>query len=76
MICCRHFKALARKNFINWYRTPICSFLEIVFPALLMYIIVILRNKIGRTTAVDEAGMFEKKYPIFPGLKWENNQWA
>ena len=32
----RHVKTLTRKNFINWRRTWIGSFLELVIPVLIM----------------------------------------
>ena len=41
--CLRHFRALVRKNFINWKRTPVCSLLEFIFPCLLMAGMAIIR---------------------------------
>jgi hypothetical protein len=39
----RHFRALSRKNVINWKRTPLGSMLEILCPAILMLILVYTR---------------------------------
>lgn len=39
----RHFRALSKKNAINWKRTPLGSCTEICCPVLLMIIIVRIR---------------------------------
>lgn len=44
--CWRHFTALSKKNAIVWYRLPVCAFLEIAIPALLMVGLCILRHYI------------------------------
>ena len=36
--CYRHWKALNRKNWINWYRRPKCAGFEIIFPVLIMFL--------------------------------------
>ncbi len=48
----RHFKALMRKNFILWWRTPGCSAFEILAPMVLMAVLWIIRLQIA-TTSVD-----------------------
>jgi len=77
--CFRHFKALMRKNFILWYRTPLCSAFEIIIPVLLMCGLNWIRVKVP-TTSVDQAGMLKKNG--FAGLGvtptddlgvWHNN---
>jgi len=65
--CFRHFKALMRKNFILWYRTPGCSIFEILAPIILMVILTVIRTKI-KTTSVDQEGILNKKYVVFPGV--------
>lgn len=40
----RHYKALMKKNFINWKRTPCGSLCEILCPVLLMLILVLARS--------------------------------
>ena len=67
---CTHFKALVRKNFINWKRTPICSILEVLLAVVLMSGLVTFRHFVD-TTTVDTEGMLEKKSPLFPSLEWE-----
>lgn len=42
----RHYKALMKKNLINWKRTPCGSCCEIVCPLLLMMILVYARSQI------------------------------
>ncbi len=45
----RHFKALMRKNFILWWRTPGCSAFEILAPMVLMAVLWIIRLQIPKT---------------------------
>lgn len=61
----RHFKALMRKNAINWKRTPLGSCLEIVLPVLLMVIMVYLRFKITARETVDFP-LKVLKHPLYP----------
>jgi len=61
--CCRHLKALTRKNFILWYRAPRCSLLEILTPVILMVVLWIIRLQVPRTS-VDKDGVLTKKYPV------------
>lgn len=42
----RHFKALMRKNWINWKRTPLGSLIELLLPAVVMGIILLARKLI------------------------------
>ena len=68
---CRHFRALARKNFINWKRTPVCSILEFLFPVILMSGLAIFRGFVDISTPIDQAGMLNKKAEVFPALAWD-----
>ena len=65
--CFRHFKALMRKNFILWFRTPGCSIFEILAPVILMVALTLIRMQIP-TASVDQEGMFKKKYIVYPGV--------
>ena len=65
--CCRHFKALMRKNFILWYRSPGCSTFEILAPVFMMIALTLIRLQVP-TTPVDQEGMFKKKYFVYPGV--------
>jgi hypothetical protein len=47
----RHFKALSRKNAINWRRTWCGSILEILCPAFLMLVLSAARNLVKPTSA-------------------------
>jgi hypothetical protein len=62
----RHFKALMRKNWINWKRTPIGSAVEMLTPALLMILLVIARKamKIQVVNSVDLADLQHPRFPI------------
>jgi hypothetical protein len=42
----RHFKALMRKNIINWKRTPLGTTLEVLLPVLLMVALAIARRRV------------------------------
>ena len=70
---CRHFRALARKNCINWRRTPVCSVLEILLAVVLMAGLVVFRHFVD-TTAVDTQGMLDKKSPVYVALQWEETR--
>ena len=70
--CIRHFKALMRKNFILWWRTPGCSLFEILAPILLMAVLWAIRVQVP-TTDVNKEGMFSKKYLTYPGLTYMYN---
>ena len=72
--CFRHFKALMRKNFILWWRTPGCSLFEILAPILLMAVLWVIRVQVP-TTNVNKEGMFSKKYFTYPGLTWNSTDW-
>ena len=47
---CRHFSALMRKNLIIYRRNPCSSLCMLIAPLVMMYIMVILRNKISVTS--------------------------
>ena len=61
----RHFRALTRKNWINWKRTPVSSLLEIIFPVLLMGVLVFLRHKIP-LREISEDQLKKLLHPLFP----------
>ena len=46
----RQWKALMKKNYINWKRQSCCSFFEICCPAAVMFIMVSLRGVVDVTT--------------------------
>ena len=72
--CFRHFRALMRKNFIIYYRTPGCSLFELLAPIILFIGLNIIRNLVP-VTPTDPAGMGKKKLPIWPGLANTNGYW-
>jgi hypothetical protein len=71
----RQYKALMRKNFINWKRQPGCSFFEICCPAFVMFLMVILRNVIDPD--VNDFSSFQKiRQPTMPGLGYDGIKWS
>ena len=46
----RQWKALMRKNYINWKRSAKCSFCEICCPAVVMLLMVLLRSLVKPET--------------------------
>lgn len=70
----RHFRALMRKNFILWYRTPFCAVFEILAPVVLMIALVVMRSYVP-TSSTDQAGMLKKKLPSYPGVPNINGTW-
>ena len=73
--CCRHFKALMRKNFIVWFRTPACSFFEIAAPVVLMAALWIIRVQVP-TVSVDKDGVLARKYPVYLGATPVQGGWT
>ena len=71
----RHFKALMRKNLINWKRQPVCAFFEIVSPLLLMAVICLIRWKVPYTSVSPE-GMLDWRLPIIPGCGKDDGVWS
>ena len=67
----RQWKALMRKNFINWKRQPKCSICEIACPCAVMFLMVILRNVIDVET-YDFSALAKVRAPTAPGLQWNN----
>ena len=65
----RQWKALMRKNFINWKRQAKCSFCEICCPAVVMYLMVILRGVVDVTTT-PLSKLTEARQATFPGATW------
>ena len=73
--CCRHLKALTRKNFYIWSRTWGCSSFEIIAPMVLMIALSIIRAQVP-VTYTDQAGMLNKKYVVMPGIGNKDGTWA
>ena len=71
----RHFKALMRKNLINWKRQPVCAFFEIVSPLVLMIGISVIRNYVPYTS-VDVEGMLNWKLPLMPCCAKVDGEWG
>lgn len=67
-----HIKALTRKNFINWKRSPVCSSVEIICPVLLMIVLVYIRTLVP-IKHLDIGGLDQYKHPTFPALIYTGN---
>ena len=72
--CCRHFNALNKKNYIIWYRSPICSVFEVLLPIALMGLIWWIRTKV-EIKQTDLSSLEKYKHPVYPGLRYERNDW-
>lgn len=66
----RHFKALMKKNCINWKRTPCGSICEIICPVLLMLILVYARSQVDPVTN-DDFSLYSLRRPFYPIAKPE-----
>lgn len=64
----RHFRALSRKNAINWKRTPLGSVTEIICPVILMLLLVYGR-KITKPEQLDNLKVSALRHPIFQPAK-------
>ena len=67
--CCRHFRALTKKNFINSKRTPVCTILELILGPCLLILLIWLRTKIP-IQETDLVGLEQYKHPLYPALKY------
>lgn len=68
----RHYKALMKKNCINWKRTPCGSICEIICPLLLMFILVYARSRIDLVNQ-ENFSLYSLRRPLYPIAKPEIN---
>jgi hypothetical protein len=61
----RHFKALNKKNWINWRRTLAGSITEIVCPFVLILILMFLRIQIKREI-IDNVNLEKMRHGLYP----------
>ena len=64
----RHFRALSKKNTINWKRIPPGSVFEIIYPVILMLLLVYGR-KITKPEQLDNLKVSALRHPIFQPAK-------
>lgn len=64
----RHFRALSRKNAINWKRTPLGSVTEIICPVILMIVLVYARS-ITKPEFMEGVKISALRHPIFQPAK-------
>ena len=67
----RQFKALMRKNWINWKRSPKCSFCEICCASYIFLLLVWIRTLINVQT-FDVGELAIARHPLLPTL-WYNS---
>ena len=53
------------KNYINWKRTPLGSFCEIMAPIFLMFILVYARYEIDIET-IEDYSLYSLRHPLYP----------
>ena len=70
----RQWKALMRKNYINWKRQGCCSFCEMCCPAVVMMIMVALRAVV-KPTVYDYSSLEKVRQPTFPAFIWDGDTW-
>lgn len=75
--CMRHFKALMRKNFILWYRTPCRSISTLVCPVILMVALAVIRHFVPYFT-VDGQGLLNYQYFNYAASEWypQDSSWS
>ena len=66
----RHYKALMKKNFINWKRTPCGSICEIICPILLMLVLVYARAQV-EAVSEDDWSLYSLRRAYYPIAKPE-----
>ena len=66
----RHYKALMKKNFINWKRTPCGSICEILCPVMLMLILWYARTQTD-PDQFDDSSYYTLRRPLYPIAKPE-----
>lgn len=66
----RHYKALMKKNCINWKRTPCGSICEILCPIILMMILVYARTQVDPVSH-DDFSLYSLRRPFYPIAKPE-----
>ena len=68
----RQWKALMKKNFINWKRQAKCSFFEICCPATVMLILVYVRTFI-EIAIINLENLSKVRQATYVGGVWEWN---
>jgi len=71
----RQWKALMRKNFINWKRKSCCAVTEICCPAACMFLMVLLRSIID-IEVFDYSYLTKARSPSMPGLTFSQGNWT
>lgn len=64
----RHFRALSRKNAINWKRTPLGSLTEVLCPLLLMAILVYVRS-VSNPLTITGIKIEAMRHPLYQPAK-------
>ena len=68
----RQWKALMKKNFINWKRKPFCSAMELICPALVVALLCYLKT-VTNSAKVTKDETQAISSPIYPGLLFGDN---
>ena len=67
----RHFKALNRKNWINWKRTLAGSCMELICPLILLSFLAFFRWRIPRET-IDNIDLGTLRHGLYPMARWNS----
>jgi hypothetical protein len=65
----RHFKALSKKNWINWKRTLFGSIVELVCPIFLMSMLMMLRLQIS-VEYIKDIDLAKLRHGLYPATKF------
>ena len=66
----RHFKALSRKNWINWKRTPMGNALELLCPLMLTLVVFWLRIN-SETDWYENYKLKRLRHPLYPVMRFD-----
>ena len=64
-----------RKNWINWKRSPKCSFCEICCASYVFFLLVWIRTLIS-VTHFDAGELATYRHPVLPTLWYEDGEWT
>ena len=67
----RQFWALSKKNWINWKRSPKCSFCEICCASYVFFVLVWIRSIIDVTT-FDLGELAIARHPVLPAFQYDD----
>ena len=71
----RQYKALMRKNFINWKRSPKSAIFEIFCSSAVFLVLVWIRTLVD-VTEIDVSNLAAARHAVLPTLWYQHGQWT